>query len=321
LGENLIGDPLPNFIMPKVEEVKNRDVIGKAYLEFPAGESVIQPKFRRNASELSKISKAISQLSKDPDAIITSIELCGYASPEDSYAWNSELSEKRTQALKRYLQKQFKYDDDMFDVSSGGEDWDGLRKLVAASKLSDKKAILAIIDSNDDPDTKEAKLKKLKGGAAYKTLFNDYFPKLRRVDYDLHHTVRAFTVEEGREKIKKEPEQMSLNEMFMVANSYGKGTPEFNRVFEIALKVFPQDTTANINAAACALTRSDAKTAHRHLDTYADIPEAWNNLGVLCMIEGKYEEAKEFLTKAKAQNIAEEAEANLILLNKWMKKK
>jgi outer membrane protein OmpA-like peptidoglycan-associated protein len=321
MGENLIGEPLPNFITPEVEEVKNREKTGKAYLEFPAGEAAILPKFRRNAKELSKISRAISLLSKNPDAIVTGISLRGYASPEDSYAWNEELSEKRTQALKRYLQRQLKYGDEMVEANTGAEDWEGLRKLVAASKLRDKKAILAIIDSDDEPDGKEAKLKRLRGGAVYRQLFATYFPKLRRVDYALHHTIRAFSVDEGREKIKTNPEQLSLSEMFLVANSYGAGTPEFNSVFEVAIKVFPQDTTANINVAAVALAKKDFRAAHRHLDPYADTPEAWNNLGVLHMLEKKYPKAQEFLTKAKEHNTAEQAEANLILLNKWMKKK
>ena len=321
LGETLMGEPVPNFIMPKVEEVKNRDKTGKAFLEFSAGDAAIQPKFRRNARELSKINKAITQLRKNPDAIITGIALDGYASPEDSHAWNLELSEKRTQSLKRYLQKQHKYGNDMFEVNAEGEDWDGLRKLVAASKLRDKKAILAIIDGNDEPDAKEQKLKRLRDGEVYKVLFDKHFPKLRRVDYALHHTIRAFTVEEGREKIKSSPEEMSLNEMFMVAASYGAGTPEFNHVFEVALKVFPNDTTANINVAAVALTKNDLKAAARRIDAYADVPAAWNNLGVLYMLEGKYPQALEFLTRAKAQSTADEAEGNLILLNKLMRKK
>lgn len=320
LGENLIGDPIPNFVMPEVEEVKNREKTGKAYLEFPAGEAVILPKFRRNARELGKISHAINQLSKNPDAIVTGISLRGYASPEDSYAWNEELSEKRTQSLKRHLQKQFKYDDEMIEANTGAEDWEGLRKLVASSKLRDKRAILAIINSEAEPDAKEQRLKRLKGGAVYRQLFGSYFPKLRRVDYNLHHTIRAFSVDEGKEKIKTNPEQLSLNEMFMVASSYGKGTPEFNHVFEVALKVFPQDTTANLNAAAVALNKKDTKKAHHHLDAYADVPEAWNNLGVLYMLEGKYPKAKEFLTKAQQQKTADEAEGNMILLKKWMRK-
>jgi outer membrane protein OmpA-like peptidoglycan-associated protein len=321
LGENLIGEPVPNFITPKAEEVKNREKTGKAYLEFPAGESTILPKFRRNAKELSKISRAINLLSKDSNAIVTNISLRGYASPEDSYAWNNELSEKRTQALKRYLQRQLRYDDELFEVGSGGEDWEGLRKLVASSKLRDKRAILAIINSENKPDAKEQRLKRLKGGAVYRQLFTSYFPKLRRVDYALHHTIRAFTVEEGKEKIKTAPEQLSLNEMFLVANSYGAGTPEFNHVFEVAIKVFPKDTTANINVAAVAISKKDFKTAHRHLDAYADVPEAWNNLGALYMLEKKYPKAEEFLTKAKEQGTAEQAEGNLILLGKWKKKK
>ena len=322
LGDNLIGDPLYNLIVPEVEEIKNRDRTGKAFLEFPAGEATILPRFRRNQQELNKINRAITQLNSNPDAIVTGITLRGFASPEGSFALNKSLSERRTQALRVYLQRQHRISSDMFEVNAEGEDWVGLRQLVMASRMNDrdKRAIVAIIDTRVDPDVKEQRLKQLQGGAQWNEMFNRFFPQLRRVDYALHHTIRPFTVEEGKEKIKVSPEEMSLNEMFMVANSYGVGNPEFKKVFEIAVRVFPQDTIANINVAAVALGQKDLRTARRHLAPYTDVPKAWNNLGMLYMLEGKYPQAHEYLTKAKEQNTAEEAAKNLVLLNKWMKK-
>ncbi len=304
-----------SYMQPAAEAVKNRNMIGKAYLDFPVGKSVILTDFRNNFKELSKIQEAINLLKDDPNAIINSISLEGYASPEGSYKTNKRLSNERSFALKDYLQKEYNYNDNMFLVNSVAEDWIGLKKLVEVSDLTEKQEILEIIDNDKPHDTKEQSLKKLKGGTAYKILLDDYFPQLRRVDYRLDYTIRAFSVEEGKEIIKSKPGQLSLNEMFLVANTYPKGSPEFNQVFDIAVRMFPTDTIANINAAAIVLEKGDIATAHRYLDSYQQVPQSWNNQGVMYMLEGNYAKAKDFLTKAQAQG-SQEAKQNLELLEK-----
>ena len=106
---------------------------------------------------------------------------------------------------------------------------------------------------------------------------------------------------------------MSLNEMFLVASSYSKGSDEFNQVFDIAVRMFPTDTTANVNAAAMALARGDKQSAHRYLDALQDVPAAWNNLGVLYYLDGEEEKAKSFFEKAKAHGVEEAAKNSELL--------
>ena len=72
---------------------------------------------------------------------------------------------------------------------------------------------------------------------------------MRRSEYRIDYTVREFTVEEGREIIKTRPQQLSLSEMFAVANSYETGSKEYNDVFEIAVRMYSSDPVANLNAA------------------------------------------------------------------------
>jgi hypothetical protein len=38
--------------------------------------------------------------------------------------------------------------------------------------------------------------------------------------------------------------------MYLVAQTYEPGSPEFNEVFDIAVRLFPDDETANLNAAS-----------------------------------------------------------------------
>ncbi|MDR2937847.1 MAG: DUF3868 domain-containing protein [Prevotellaceae bacterium] len=307
------GRPVPNYITPAAEAVKNRNMEGKAYLEFLAGESIIRADYRQNLSELRKILRAIDLLSNDDNTSITHITLAGYASPENSHELNQSLSRQRPQALKHYLQKEFSYPDNLFTVAAGGEDWQGLRKQVAASRLRDKQAVLNIIDNERNEDEREQKLRMLDRGTVFAELLQSYFPPLRRVDYTLRYTVRAFSLEECKVLIKTKPAQLSLNEMFLVANTYKKGSDEFNQVFDVAVRMFPDDATANVNAAAIALAKGDKQAAHKFLDALQSVPAAWNNLGVLYYLDGNEAKAKEFFEKAKAQGV-EEATKNSALL-------
>lgn len=96
-------------------------------------------------------------------------------------------------------------------MSSEPEDWVGFKEKVEADpNVPNRSEVLAIIDSSDDPDRKEAKLRALGGGAAFRYVLKDIFPSLRRSEYKIDYTVREFTVDEGREIIKTRPQQLSL---------------------------------------------------------------------------------------------------------------
>lgn len=285
-----------SYITPQAEPVKNRNEVGEAYLDFQVGKSVILSDFRNNSRELNKIHDAINQLRENKDATITSIDLRGYASPEGSYQTNSSLSARRADALKFYLKDKYGYEERLFRVSSVAEDWEGLRKHIDASNLAERSSLLEIINSSSSEDAKEQQLKAL---PIYRTVLSEYFPLLRRVEYRLNFTVRAFSVEEGKEVIKVRPGQMSLNEMFLVANTYEKGSKEFNDIFDIAVRMFPDDVVANLNAAAAVLDKKDTATAHKYLDKYKDVPESWNNQGVLYALEGDLTNATTYFEKAK----------------------
>ncbi len=305
------GKPAVTYLTPAVEAVKNRRMGGEAFLDFPAGRSVILGDFRNNSRELGKIRTMLDGLRGDKAVVIDSIVLRGYASPEGSYAVNQRLSGQRADALRSYLQKAYGYPASMFHASSGAEDWEGLKTLVGKSDIAGRDAILAIIDGNAAPEAKEQKLKAL---GSYPELLKNYFPQLRRVEYRLCYTVRAFSVDEGKEKLKANPALLSLNEMFLVANTYPKGSEEFNRVFDVAVRMFPADTVANLNEAAMLLERGDAASARRYLEPFASHPGAWNNLGVLYLLTGDYAGARMYLDKVAA---TPEAAANLRLLTQW----
>ncbi|NDV82361.1 DUF3575 domain-containing protein [Bacteroides sp. 51] len=288
-----------SYLTPEAETVKTRSEAGQAYLDFAAGRSEIVFGFKNNAAELQKINNLIENVKNNPDATITGITITGYASPEGLYQTNLRLSEKRAYALKQLIINQYGFSDSMFTVSGRGEDWAMLDSLVTQSDMPEKAAILNIIRSTGVFDGREKKLMNLTGGKPYREMLSTMFPQLRRSEYELHYTVLPFTVEKGKEVLKTNPGNLSLNEMFLIANTYEPGSHAFDEVFETAARLFPTDDTANLNAAASALARKDTVSAEQYLAKIKEqSPEYWNNLGILAFVQGDTEKAAECFAKA-----------------------
>ncbi|MEG0462683.1 MAG: cell envelope biogenesis protein OmpA, partial [Bacteroides sp.] len=71
--------------------------------------------------------------------------------------------------------------------------------------------------------------------------------------------------------------------------------------------LFPDDITANVNAASAALARKDVPSAQRYLSKVkgrTGSAEYYNAAGVLQMLRGNYDEAEILLDKASVMGLA-----------------
>lgn len=308
--------PTLAYITPVAETEKHRAEAGTAYLDFQVGKSNIMADFRNNASELDKINSTIRSVTSDKNITPKGIMLKGYASPEGSYASNDRLSENRVKALREYIRTKNDFSQSFFTLENEPEDWDGFRaKVMEDADVPARDEVLAIIDSDLQPDQKEAKLRSLKGGTAFSYVLKNIFPSLRRSEYRIDYTVREFTVEEGREIIKTRPQQLSLSEMFAVANSYETGSEEYNNVFEIAVRMYSSDPVANLNAANISISKGDYAAASKYLAKAGNSAEAVHARGVIKLIEGDLDGAEPLLKQAEQAGVAGAA-ANLKELQK-----
>lgn len=312
-------EPAPVFayVNPEVETRKERAEVGTAFLDFQVGKYQILPDFRNNASELGKIRSTIETVINDEYITPDGIHLKGYASPEGSYNSNATLAKNRTEALRNYIMGQYRqFGSAFYTLDSEPEDWAGFKEKVEADQnVPSRAAVLNIINSSDEADAKERKLRALDGGAAYRYVLAEHFPSLRRTEYEIKYTVRGFSVEEGREIIKTRPQHLSLNEMFAVANTYQPGSSEYNEVFDIAVRMYPEDPVANLNAANIAISKGDYTAARRYLANAGNSPQAVHARGVLSLMEGNPDEAERLLKQAQSSGV-KEAAANLEELQK-----
>ena len=297
-----------SFVTPEAEPVKQRSETYSANFTYRVGRYELLPNFGDNASELEKVDKVIREVQADKDLTFTNVEINGYASPEGSYSSNMTLSKNRANTFSDYLVKKYGLNSDQFSVKWHGEDWDGLSKAVQASQLDKRDDILSIINTEPNHDARDAKLIAIDNRRTYNTLLNDYYPPLRRNDYTVGFIARAFDVEEAKQLVKTRPNLLSLNEMFLVAQTYEKGSDNYKEVFDVASRLYPADPVSNINAAAVALEGGDVDGAHKRLEKLKDTPAAWNNFAIVLANKGEYEEALKLFLRAGAQgdNVAAE---------------
>jgi len=295
------------YVKPQAEAVKSRSLEGSAYIDFPVDKTTIYPDYRRNVAELGKIQATIDSVRNDSDVTITSVWLKGYASPEGSYAHNKELAIGRTSALKKYIQQLYKFSEGVIVTEYEPEDWAGLRNYVEKSNIDHKADILGIIDSERDPDSKERAIK-LAYPDEYRFLLQSCYPALRHTEYRIAYTIRGYNdVKEIEKVMAVQPQKLSLNEFYVVAQEYEPGTHEFTEVFETAVRMYPTDETANLNAANAAMRRGDNEGAERYLAKAGNSPEAIYARGALAIRNGDLESARRYLEKASEAGVGQAA--------------
>ena len=309
IAEPVVLRPLLAYVTPEAERVKERGKEGSAFLYFPVNRTEIYPEYRDNPSELRKILETVSSVKEDPYATITEVYIKGFASPEGTYKHNTYLAEHRAKALIEYVKGLYHFEQARFTVDFEPEDWAGLEKRVENSSLADKEELLAIIRAAE-PTRGEAE--GVERGASYRVLLRDIYPALRHSDYAVRYTIRSFTVEEARELIYSDPRQLSLNEMFRVAQTMEPGSDAYREVFEIAVRMYPDDPVSNLNAALTAIEAGRLESAHRYLAKTSDSAERTLAEAAIAMLENRLDEAEALLGKLSDDpSVASQVEENL----------
>lgn len=253
------------YIEPVAEKVKIRNVKGTAFIDFIVNKTAIDPNYRNNKTELAKITNTINLVKNDADVTLKSMSIKGYASPEGPYENNVRLAKGRTEALEAYVQNLYKFPEGFITTSSNPANFEGLKAYLDTNEVTDKNGILEILASNLEPYAMNQKIR-TSYPQEYAWLLKNVYPSLRKSDYTVEYTVRSYTnVAEIIEVMKTAPQKLSLHEFYLAAQSLNPGTDEYNQVFDIAVRMFPDDPVANLNAANSAMQRGDLTSAAKFL--------------------------------------------------------
>lgn len=290
--EEVVYTPEFRYVAPVAAAEKRRELSGRAYIDFPVNRTEMYPEYRQNPTELQKIIGTIDSIRNDSDITVSSITIKGYASPEGPYGNNIRLAKGRTATLKQYVENMYRFEPDFIRTDYEPEDWGGLRDYVQGSGLEHREEILALIDSDMEPDAKNAKLQR-NWPEEYRFLLQTVYPGLRHSDYTIDYTIRSYTdLAEIERLLHTAPQKLSLDEMYRLAQTCEPGSDLYDELFEVAVRMYPEDATANLNAANAAMARRDFKRAEQYLAKAGGSAEAAYARGVLKGLQGDFEGAK-----------------------------
>lgn len=291
-----IADDL-RFITPQVAESKEFKIEGRAYVNFRVNKTVIDPYYMNNLVELAKITNSIDSVKNNPDATIKSITLTGYASPEGPYNNNVRLAEGRTRAVREYCNGLYHFPEGVFVVKSVPEDWEGLIDALAVSAYPKRDEMISFIRSDYPIEKRNDRFRQL-FPAQYPSILNDIYPSLRHTDYLINYTIKKYTdINEIARVLVERPQNLSINELYLLGASYPIGSPEYCEVFETAAVMFPDEAIANINAANAALLADNVVSAEKYLRKAGNSPDADFARGMYYAKLKDYPKAKECFEK------------------------
>ena len=171
------------------------------------------------------------------------------------------------------------------------------------------------IRSDREPDNKEWFIKS-NWKEDYRHLLKECYPALRHSDYVIEYEIRSYSTPEDIERIlHTAPQNLSLEEFYILAQTYEPGSDKLNELFETAVRMYPNDPVANLNAANSAIQRNDYRSAARYLDKAGDLPEAVYTRGVLEVYLENKEMAKSYFIEAQKLGVPQ-AESAIVEVSK-----
>ena len=270
---------------------KHRTEGAVLYFDYPLGKDDIYLDYKNNREEINKVEQILGPLTDNRFSTLVRLRVRGYSSPDGPYGDNERLAQARSQLFARYLRNAYNISRNSIEVSSEAEDWEGLTDLLQQYRPPYADDALGIIRRYGIFNGREKQLMDLQGGAPYKDMLRRFFPKLRRIEVVVQYDVREVNSAEASELIYTHPDLLSLDEIYAVARQYRPGSDQYREVYEVAAYHFPNDVVANVNAASAVMLTGDLISAWNYLRKAEADPRAWNNLGVLPLMEGNPEGA------------------------------
>ena len=114
---------------------------------------------------------------------LSEIIIEGTASPEGKQRWNTTLSQRRAEQIRKYILANTSVQPHTITWKFTGSDWETLRRMVQQDpNVPHRNRVLEFLaqtNGSTATDATVAALQKMEGGTPYKYLYHNIFPKLR----------------------------------------------------------------------------------------------------------------------------------------------
>lgn len=299
----------PEHQVLRADTIKEYDITGSAFVNFVVDRWEVRPTYMSNEREIKKITDTLDIVMADENITIQSIQIHGWASPESPYAHNKMLATNRAKALTDYVHARYNtINKDVFlPAKATPENWIGLVQFLRedGQQIEHAEQILEMIGDPTQVTGVEADVLERTIRDTYREDYNymlaNWYPSLRRSDYEIVFVVRSFDTDEARSVINDKPEQLSLYEMEQLAASYETFSEEYNRVFKTAYAYYGSELEeARLYRANVALHEGDVALAEEILSRCGESAAGWNARGIAALCHSRWDEARAAFRKAQA---------------------
>lgn len=311
----VVSDKTPRmaYVIPKSDTENHSQ--GDLDIYFAVNKSDINSSLMDNSAEMKDIAAALGQSG------VSKIHLMGYASPEGPYEFNRALAARRAEAVKSYLKGHGVSDGVDIVVDSSPANWDEVKRLLGETFIENWRGIVAIIDDQSVAPADKNNAIRAKYPVEYDFMLRTWYPRLRVTEITVEGSRPKYTVAQAKSMMQSAPEQLSLDDIYMVALTYERGSREWDEVILFAVERFPLSPEARVNAANVAMANGDYERAAEYLQGVpSSMPEAINSRGILAMSQGNYSEAMTLFQQAERDGVSE-ASYNIGLLKELINAK
>ena len=159
-----------------------------AFIDFAQASAEVDTSLGDNASELERVRRCVEDVYARKEFALDSLVVVASCSPEGSLALNTELSVKRSEAVRKYISDYVPLEwRDSLKTSSLPENWGQLVRLVendtVLSRETRRKIAAVVAGMDGGPDAVEECLASM---PEYRYLREKVYPKLRNVSFYFH---------------------------------------------------------------------------------------------------------------------------------------
>jgi Flp pilus assembly protein TadD/outer membrane protein OmpA-like peptidoglycan-associated protein len=306
-----------------VSRSENKSLSAK--INYDRSKSIVKPNELKDKDVLELVS-FLRSAQTNPKISINSIEIKGYASPDGEESKNESLSADRARearsAIINVLKKEKLMafaDTSKFITSRFGEDFEGFKvQLAATSSIpeADKNLFIRILEMSKDPKQRETEMINL--GKSYQQLEKDVFPAIRRTTIAVNYTVAGMTDDELKAASISKADSLKIEELLFVAGKLTNDLNEKVRLYEVAVKNFPNDARAYNNLGAVKFIQNkvtEAKQSFEKANQVGDNANSKNNLAGVLILEGDRATSRKLINQAKGAKDVNAVSYNTAILD------
>ncbi len=261
---------------------------------------------------------------------IKNIEINGWASPEGPLSYNKDLSNKRAKMTENFLKKRlaslsaskdthvsYKNVNDITFVTTGnGADWNGLMAAIEKSNIKDKQNILNTL-KKQSPEQRVAQLNQYI--KQYPEFEKSILPSLRRTIVKVKTIEPNMTDDQITKACTSNPKSLSCDQM-MYAATLVKELKNKEMIYLTAIETYPNEADPYCNAGAIAIEKGNTRHAkqllHQAIEIDDLLAEAYNNLGIVAILENDYNAAADLFKQANKLGLNTNYNEGVVHINK-----